>query len=101
MHTRILRHPTTWAIAVIGGIYGGLEMYSIRELKREGGAEILFPWLWLERSVDFLFGASVQIVYLLCVIWMVAGLMENTNVWIRQITVVVLYLGLNWLAQFL
>lgn len=76
-------------------------MYGIREAKRADGAEIQFPWLWLERSLDFLFGATVQIVFLLCAVWMVAGLLENSNVWIRQIAVVALYLGFNWLTQFL
>lgn len=101
LHSRVLRHPTTWVAAAIGGVYGGLEMYGIREAKRADGAEIQFPWLWLERSVDFAFGATVQVAFLLCAVWMVAGLMADTNVWIRQITVIVLYLGLNWLTQFL
>ena len=100
LESRILRHPTTWIVAAVGGVYGGLQMYRIREAKRAGGAELNWPWLWLERSVDFLFGATVQVAFLLCAVWMVAGLMEHTNAWVRQITVFVLYLGLNWLAQF-
>jgi hypothetical protein len=69
--------------------------------ERAAGAEQHLPWMWLERSTDFLFGAGVQIVFLLCVVWLLAGLMENTNAWIRQTTVVAVYLGINWLAQFL
>lgn len=101
LHSRVLRNPTTWIVAAVGGIYGGLEMYGIRELKRANGAQLQFPWLWLEQSVDFLLGATIQIVVLLCAVWMIAGLLEDANVWIRQFTVIVLYLGLNWLTQFL
>lgn len=63
IHSRVLRHPTTWIVAVVGGIYGGLGMYGIRE------------------------------------VWIIAGLLENANVWIRQVTLVALYLGINWLTQ--
>ena len=99
--SKILRHPTTWIVAAIGGAYGGAEMYSIREAKRAAGSELKFPWLWLERSIDVLFGATLQVVFLLCAAWMVAGLLEHTNAWVRQCTVVAIYLGLNLLALFL
>ncbi|WP_425397507.1 hypothetical protein [Aeoliella sp.] len=101
LHSKILRNPTTWIVAVIGGAYGGTELYSIREAKRAAGAEVQFPWLWLERSVDILFGATFQVVFLLCAVWMVAGLMEDSNVWVRQGAVVAIYLGLNYLTTFL
>lgn len=101
IHSRILRHPSTWLIGVFGGIWGGINMYTIREAKRAAGEEIYFPWLWLERTIDFAFGASVQIVFLLCAVWALAGLMERANVWIRQLTLLALYLGVIWLSSYL
>jgi hypothetical protein len=101
IQSRVLRHPTTWIVGLLGAAYGGLAMYGIREAHRAAGTEPQFTWLWLERSVDFLVGAAGQVVFLLCAVWMIAGLLERGNVWIRQVTVVVLYLGLNWLSQYL
>jgi hypothetical protein len=101
IHSRTLRHPTTWLVAATGAIYGGLQMVGVREAKRAAGAEIQLPWLWLERLVDFLMGAGVQLAFLFAAIWLVAGLMEQANVWVRQITVVVLYVGSIWLSQYL
>ena len=101
LHSRVLRHPSTWIVAFVGGCYGGLEMYGIRESKRAAGAELQFPWLWMERCVDFLFGATVQIVFLFCAVWLVAGMMEHANAWIRQVIVISLYLGIIYLSKYL
>ena len=100
-NSRILRNPTTWIVAVMAAVYGGVEMYGIREAKRAAGEELTFPTLGLERTVDFLFGATCEVGFFLCAVWGVAGLMENANVWLRQLTVVVLYLLITWLARVL
>jgi hypothetical protein len=96
-----IRHPITLCAVAIGGIYGGLDMFWKREAKRAAGEELQFSWLWLDRIVDFLFGATVQVVYCLCAVWVVALLMDKTNVWLRQATLVALYLGFNWLTHYL
>ena len=101
LHSRILRHPTTWLVAIAGGIHGGLARYNIREAKRAAGAELQFSSLWLERSVDVMFGAGFQILLLFWAVWVVAGLMEHTNAWKRQTVVFALYLGFNWLKHYL
>jgi cytochrome c biogenesis protein CcdA len=101
IHSRVLRHPTTWIVAVLGGVWGGMNMLWIREAHRAAGESMQIPWLWLEQSVDFLFGAAFQLVMLGCAIWFIAGLMENVNPWVRQLTMLVIYLGLNWLSQYL
>lgn len=101
LNSKILRHPTTWIVAAIGGVYGGLRMCGIREAKRAAGTDLRFYWLWLERSIDFLFGAITQVAYFLCAVWMVAGLMEKADAWKRQLACIVLYLGINWLTRYL
>lgn len=101
LNTRILRHPTTWIMAVGGGIYGGLDMYWLREAQRAAGAELRLPALWLDRSSDFLFGASFQVVMLLCAVWFLAGLIEELNVWGRQGILLATYLAINLLCLFL
>ncbi len=101
LHSRILRHPTTWIVAFTGAMYGGLQTYGIREAKRAAGAEIQFPWLWLERTVDFAVGASFQVFLLLCAVWIVAGMMEHASAWVRQLTVISIYLGIAFLSYYL
>lgn len=98
LNSRILRDRTTWLVAAIGG---GLRMYGIREAKRAAGTDLRFYWLWLERSIDFLFGATTQVAYFLCAVWMVAGLMEKADAWKRQLACIVLYLRINWLTRYL
>lgn len=75
------------------------EMYMLREAKRETGAELQFPSLWMERTVDFLFGATCQIVIFLCAVWIVAVLIKHPNVWIRQLAVATVYLGCALLVK--
>ena len=71
-------------MAAVAGLWGGVEMYLIREAKRAAGDSLNFPWLWLERTVDFAFGAFTQAgLFALCV-WFLAGLVEEFDVWIRQ-----------------
>ena len=96
--SRILRNPTTWIAAAIGGAYGGIDMVKARRVAHAGAAS---DCLWLHRSFDFCMGATIQIVVLMCTVWMVAGLLEKTNAWIRQSTVFALYLGINWMAKYL
>jgi hypothetical protein len=91
----------TWIVGLIGAISGGMQMFWIREAHRAAGQAVQFPWLWLEQAVDFLFGAAYQVVLLLCSVWFIAGIMEDANPWLRQITVVAIYLGLNWFSQYL
>lgn len=91
--SRTIRHPTTWIVAAVAAIYGGLEMYYIREAKRAAGANLQFPWLWLERGVDFLAGAIFQIAFVLAAVWIVAIFMDNVRVWWRQSAVMLLYLA--------
>lgn len=101
VRTRVLRHPTTWLIAAVGASYGGISMLQVREAHRAAVQALQFPWLWLERTLDFSIGAAYQLVVLGCSIWFVAGLMEDMNVWLQQATVFAIYLGLIWFAQYL
>ena len=101
LHSRILRHPTTWIVAAVGGAYGGYDMYLALEAKRAANADVSAAWRWSQHSFDFAMGATMQIVFLMCAVWMVAGLLENANAWIRQLTVFGIYLGINWLGQYL
>src|SRR4051812_5779693 len=100
LHTRIWRNPTTWIVAIAAAIYGGLDMYWIREGHRARGDALQWHWLWLDQTVDFTFGAVYQLVLLGCSIWLICGWMENSSAWIRQSLVFALFLGLNWLSQF-
>lgn len=99
LHSPVLRNPSTWMIGAAGAGYGGFEMYMLREAKREAGAELQFPSLWMERTVDFLFGATCQIVIFLCAVWIVAVLIKHPNVWIRQLAVATVYLGCALLVK--
>jgi hypothetical protein len=92
--SRTLRHPTTWIIAVIAGIYGGLEMYFIREAKRAAGQKLQLGSLWLERCGDFLAGAIFHLVFLFAAVWIVWALLDNANVWLRQTMVIIVYLAM-------
>jgi hypothetical protein len=78
----------------VAAIYGGIEMYFLRESNRAAGAPLQFPALWLDRCVDVLAGALFQLVFLLGAAWLVSILMDDANVWLRQSTVVVVYLAL-------
>ncbi|MEM9645883.1 MAG: hypothetical protein AAF989_12905 [Planctomycetota bacterium] len=100
-NSAILRHPTTWLVALAGFIYGGYNMYAIRELRRAEGTSLETPWLATDRALDVVFGGMVQVAYLMGAVWMIAGFFENASGWIRQSLVVLLYLGLNWLTQYL
>lgn len=93
-HSPILRHPTTWLFAAGIAIHGAINMYLIREAHRANGAPLQLGWLWVDRTVDVVFGAAVPIVSLLAVIWMVAGIIDNLHVWVRQLLVVTLYFGI-------
>lgn len=97
----ILRNPSTWMVAIAGFAYGGYDMYTIRELRRTEGTPLQTPWLATDRALDIAFGGTVQVLYLLCAAWMIAGLRENASGWVRQALVISLYLGLNWLTQYL
>lgn len=92
--TRIWRHPTTWIFVGIGAILGGLNMLMIRESKRAAGQAIEMPWLWLERTVDFGFGAAAQAGYFGVAVWLIAGYFEQSNIWIRQGLLLLIYLGI-------
>ena len=101
LHTRIWRNPTTWIVGAAGAIYGGLDMYRIREAHRAAGSALQWHWLWLDRTVDFTFGAGFQLLLLGCSVWLLAGWMENVSAWVRQSLVIALFLGFNWVSKFL
>lgn len=84
-----------------GFTYGGHNMYAIREIRRGEGTPLQTPWLLTDRVLDIAFGGTIQVLYLLCAVWVIAGLLEDASVWVRQAIVVLLYLGLNWLTQYL
>jgi len=87
-------------VAVVASVYGGVEMYFIREAKRAAGANLQLPTLWLERGGDLLAGALFQFIFLSAAAWIVWSLAENSNVWLRQTMVIVLYLGFAAYALF-
>ena len=66
-------------------------MYRTREFKRAAGQELHWPTLGIGRTVDFTFGASIQVAVVLCAVWILAGLVENLNVWLRQLLLVIVY----------
>jgi len=101
LRTRLFRHPTTWLLIVGAGVYGGVEMYQIRAAKRAAGQDLDWPPLGMERNVDFAFGAFIQVVVVLCSVWILAGLVENLNVWLRQLLLVIVYLLFVLLWQFM
>tara|TARA_R110002072_G_scaffold299632_1_gene475546 strand:- start:152166 stop:152492 length:327 start_codon:yes stop_codon:yes gene_type:complete len=101
IRSRILLHPTTWATALAGGTYGGVEMYHIREGHRAAGSELQFPWLWMDRVVNFSFGAGCQLLFFACAIWAIVDFVDEQNAWIRQASAVAAYLAVNWLRQYL
>ena len=92
LHSRILRHPTTWFVIALAGGLGGIDMYGRREARRAAGAELQTPWLWLDRIVDAAFGATFEIVLVLCAVWLVAGLFEHSSAWLRQLAFIAAYL---------
>lgn len=100
-HSPILRHPTTWLFAAGIAIHGAIKMYFIREAHRANGIPLQFGWLWLDRTVDVFFGGFLPILCLLAVIWMVSGIIDSFNVWVRQILVVALYFGLLLANEYL
>lgn len=82
-NSAILRNPSTWNVAMAGFAYGGYDMYAIREIRRAEGTPLQTPWLAADRALDIAFGGTIQVLYLLCAVWMIAGLCENANVWVR------------------
>lgn len=90
--SQLLWHPTTWLIGVAAGVYGGIEMYQIREAHRAAGEALQFPWLWLDRTVDVTVGAILQITLLFCAVWFLVGIIDHLNPWLRQGLLLIVYL---------
>jgi hypothetical protein len=90
----------TWLIAIVAGIYGGILMYFVRESARAAGAQIQFPTLWLERTVDILAGMMFEVAFVVGAAWAVSVFMDNVNAWVRQTAVMVVYLGIAAYAFF-
>ncbi|PQO26248.1 hypothetical protein [Blastopirellula marina] len=99
--TRILRHPTTWLFAAIGFAYGGYSNFSLRESRRAAGEPLQTASLMTDRLLDITLGGTVQVILLLIAIYVVAGLLEKTNVWLRQSVVLAIYVGSNVLIRVL
>ncbi|NLS92087.1 MAG: hypothetical protein GXX96_07890 [Planctomycetaceae bacterium] len=93
-NTRLLRHPTTWILAAVAGLYGGTNMFLVREEKRAAGAELRWSSLGVERSVDFVFGAAVEVFLVMCAVWMLAGTAENLGDWKRFGLLLMIYSGI-------
>jgi hypothetical protein len=77
--SRTARHPVTWLIAIVAGIYGGIFMYFVRESARAAGAQLQFPALWLERTVDVLAGMAFEVAFLVGAAWAMSVVMDNVN----------------------
>jgi hypothetical protein len=101
LNSKLLRHPATWLLVAGAGTYGGIEMLQIREANRAAGAALHWPYLWMEQSVDFAFGALVQILFVMCALWAVAGWSERYSTWLQLGLLTAIYLGLVGLRYFL
>ncbi len=93
-HSLLLRHPTTWLLAAVVGVWGGANMYVTREAKRAAGADLHWSSISLERTVDFAFGALVEICLVMCAVWMLAGIVENLSAWRRFAWLLAVYGGI-------